>query len=376
MRAASITMPAGRAAIRRYQFLTDDLYRAIAFCHARAGTGAAASGHSSSGRYFSRRDGPAAPLRPPAAGTRTAFGASASSGRLRGADSHRDVVAVTQREPPSNWVFLGDSITEGVGSLRVTFVSELVNRLRASSTARRYTTCGCVKSIRSPSIHSFGPISPVISARIRTAAPALWVWNLGSEGRTIDTDQQWLPFLENLRPERVFIHRGSLESILRPACFHDGRWPFWVPRSWRGLVSMDPRCYFSDTPLRRLKQSFIDSAKQRARRRLLREGAPKPLIDPDQILAHYDALLQALRALPARVTVLGLLAPERSHLSRVGRAFSRREHAAALAGGEERRGLSGLARAIQRRRSGVLSRRLPSGSRRARRDWPKFSTRG
>ena len=132
----------------------------------------------------------------------------------------------------------------------------------------------------------------------------------GCEGRTIDTDQKWLPFLENLQPERVFIHRGSLESILRPACFHDGRWPFWVPRSWRGLVSMDPRCYFSDTPLRKLKQSFIDSAKQRARQRLLREGTPKPMFDPDQILAHYDALLKALRVLPARVTMLGLLAPD------------------------------------------------------------------
>ena len=30
----------------------------------------------------------------------------------------------------SNWVFLGDSLTEGVGSLRATYVTELVNRLR------------------------------------------------------------------------------------------------------------------------------------------------------------------------------------------------------------------------------------------------------
>lgn len=211
---------------------------------------------------------------------------------------------------PANWVFLGDSITEGVGSLRATFVSELVNRLRASPSARAVHDM----RLRQVDPHSFNPFIRVNLAGYlrqdeRTAAPALWVWNLGSEGRTIDTDLQWMPLLENLRPERVFVHRGSLESILRPACFHDGRWPVWVPRSWRGLVSMDPRCYFSDSPLRKLKQFCIDSAKQRARRRLLRDGTPKPLIDPDSILAHYDALLTALRALPAQVTVLGLLAP-------------------------------------------------------------------
>ena len=212
---------------------------------------------------------------------------------------------------PANWVFLGDSLTEGIGSLRATFVTELVNRLRAMPSAR------AVHDIRLREVDpdQFNPYIRVNLAGYfthdqRAAAEALWVWNLGSEGRTIDTDQTWLPLLENLRPERVFIHRGSLESILRPACFHDGRWPIWVPRSWRGLVSMDPRCYFSDTPLRKAKQAFIDSAKQRARRRLLRDGTPKPLIDSDQILAHYDALLPALRALPARVTVLGLLAPD------------------------------------------------------------------
>ncbi len=36
----------------------------------------------------------------------------------------------------ANWVFLGDSLTEGVGSSRATYVTELVARLRASSSAR------------------------------------------------------------------------------------------------------------------------------------------------------------------------------------------------------------------------------------------------
>jgi lysophospholipase L1-like esterase len=217
---------------------------------------------------------------------------------------------MSREQRPVNWVFLGDSLTEGVGSRRATYVAELAARLRVSSGRAVHDV-----RLREVDPDQFNPFIRVnlagyLTRDDRAAAQALWIWNLASEGRTIDTDRKWLPFIENLRPERVFIHRGSLESILRPACWHSGQWPFWVPGSWRGLVSMDPRCYFSDTPLRKLKQTSIDSAKQRARLRLLRAGASRPLFDQEQVLAHYDQLIKALRALPAIVTLLGLLPPE------------------------------------------------------------------
>ena len=210
----------------------------------------------------------------------------------------------------ANWVFLGDSITEGVGSRRITYVSELVSRLRSASPGR------AIHDFRLREVEvDFNPFIRVNVAGYlrqdeRLASPALWLWNLAAEGRTIESDRKWLPLIDNLRPERVFIHRGSLESILRPACRQTGQWPFWVPASWRGLVSMDPRCYFSDTPLRKWKQSLVDAAKQRVRLRLLRDGAPQPLHGHETILAHYDALLGALRALPTAITVLGLLPPD------------------------------------------------------------------
>jgi len=101
---------------------------------------------------------------------------------------------------PTNWIFLGDSITEGVGSLRVTFVSELVNRLRASSTARAVHDMR-LREVDEESFNRYirANLAGYLRQDKRTAAPALWVWNLGSEGRTIDADQKWLPFLENLR---------------------------------------------------------------------------------------------------------------------------------------------------------------------------------
>ena len=211
---------------------------------------------------------------------------------------------------PTNWVFLGDSLTEGVGSKRETFVTELAKQLRVSETRSVHDL-----RFREVDPDQFNPFIRVNLAGYwcaddRPAPGALWLWNLGSEARTIDNDLRWLPFLQNLRPERVFIHRGSLESILRPHCWARGRWPWWVPRSWRGLVSMDPRCYFSETWWRRLKQTTIDIAKQTVRHRLLRQEAAAPLMEMETLFAHYRDLLQALHRLPTNITILGLLPPE------------------------------------------------------------------
>lgn len=73
---------------------------------------------------------------------------------------------------------------------------------------------------------------------------------------------------------------------------------------------MDPRCYFSTTWWRRLKQAGIDAAKQRVRLHLLRREPGRPLFDADQMLAHYATLLKALRPLGASVLVLGLQPPD------------------------------------------------------------------
>jgi hypothetical protein len=136
---------------------------------------------------------------------------------------------------------------------------------------------------------------------------ALWVWNLASEGRTIETDFAWLSFIAAIKPELVVIFRGSLESILRPAMLYDGSWPRWVPRSWRTYSSMDPRCYFSSTPWRRIKQATIDGVKQRTRLKLLQARPGKPLMDLESFANYYEQLALQLHKLGARVLMLGLL---------------------------------------------------------------------
>ncbi len=208
-----------------------------------------------------------------------------------------------------SWVFLGDSLTEGVGSGRISHVSELVKQLRLQD---------CVGAAN---VHEFRlrPVETSCNRQIEFNVAGwmnvgneydpsdLWLWNLACEGQTIDSDLAWLPLIATLRPELVVIFRGGLESIIRPAVLRDGTWPWWVPQSWRGYAAMDPRCYFSTTWWRKAKQTSIDAVKQRARLKLLKQGDGRPIMDADRLVAHLASLLKELRTLPTRVLVLGLL---------------------------------------------------------------------
>ena len=205
-----------------------------------------------------------------------------------------------------NWIFLGDSLTEGVGSKRISHVTELVKQLRSSGGAN-------VHEFRLRQIDAdfnrqieFN-VAGLMSVDADQQPSDLWLWNLACEGQTIDSDFGWLPLIASLRPELVVIFRGSLESIIRPAMVADGGWPWWVPRSWRGYAAMDPRCYFSTTWPRKAKQSSVDALKQRARLKLLSVRPGRPLIDVEKFASYQTELLTRLQALNTRVLVLGLL---------------------------------------------------------------------
>lgn len=207
-----------------------------------------------------------------------------------------------------NWVFLGDSLTEGVGSKRISYVSELVTQTRSAQCEINVHEL----RLRRVDPHGFDQflelnVAGKINVDESSHSSDLWCWNLACEGQTIESDLEWLPLIGTLRPELIVIFRGSLESIVRPAALHDGMWPWWVPSSWRSYAAMDPRCYFSTTWWRKAKQQSIDSIKQSTRLKLLSRCAGRPLIDAEPFAAHLTTLLQRLRELKTRVLVLGLL---------------------------------------------------------------------
>ena len=203
-----------------------------------------------------------------------------------------------------NCVFLGDSLTEGVGYKRISYVSELVTQIRSIKTIN-------VHELRLRQTESHGFVEFNLAGKMDLDREQfnsdLWLWNLACEGQTIESDIAWLPLITTLRPELVVIFRGSLESIVRPAALHDGNWPWWVPSSWRGYAAMDPRCYFSTTWWRKAKQQLLDTTKQRTRLKLLTRGPGRPLVDLDPFVEHLVTLLRRLRELNTRVLILGLL---------------------------------------------------------------------
>jgi hypothetical protein len=203
-------------------------------------------------------------------------------------------------------VFLGDSLTEGVGSNRVSHVAELAKQLRASGDSVN------VHVFRLRHIDAVnGQVEFNIAGSMNVAqqreSEDLWLWNLACEGQTIESDSEWLPLIAALRPELVVIFRGSLESIIRPAMISNGSWPWWVPQSWRGYAAMDPRCYFSTTWWRKAKQTSVDALKQRVRLKLLRACPGRPLMDLESLASHQSELIKQLRSLGTRIVVLGLL---------------------------------------------------------------------
>ncbi len=207
-----------------------------------------------------------------------------------------------------NWVFLGDSLTEGVGSKRISHVTELVQQLRTSGVDTNVHEF----RLRHVDMASFNRdiefnVAGLMNLEERKHASDVWLWNLACEGQTIDSDFAWLPLIAALRPELVVIFRGSLESIIRPAMIMDGDWPWWVPHSWRGYAAMDPRCYFSSTWWRKAKQTSLDALKQRVRLKLLQQRPGKPLLDAELLATYLTQLIKQLHALGTRVLVLGLL---------------------------------------------------------------------
>ena len=193
-------------------------------------------------------------------------------------------------------MFLGDSLTEGVGSKRISYVTELAKRLRASEFRLR------------PIDAVNGQVEFNVAGMMQQQTSSdLWLFNLACEGKTIDSDFEWMPFISALRPELVVVFRGSLESIIRPAMLSGGAWPWWVLRSWRSYSAMDPRCYFSTTWWRKMKQTSVDGLKQKTRLKLLKQRPGKTLLELEEFTQYQRELLRQLRTVAARVLVLGLL---------------------------------------------------------------------
>lgn len=213
----------------------------------------------------------------------------------------------TDASGTENWVFLGDSLTEGVGAERISYVSALVDLLRAQGRCNVHEARLRYESPRAISRFVAYNVAGRLMHGPQLQRRTLWLWNLAAEGTTSESDMRWVSLIHALRPRAVVIFRGALESVLRPHAIVSGNWPWWVPRSWRGYAAMDPRCYFSASAMRRAKQRLVDTAKQAVRLRLLRQSPGQSLESPDNTVANIANVLAAIRHSVGGVVVCGML---------------------------------------------------------------------
>jgi hypothetical protein len=211
-----------------------------------------------------------------------------------------------------NWVFLGDSLTEGVGSARVGYVRALAKQLAQDDQFGSFQFIHEFRARRVDPDHFNRFLRCNVAGFWRTLEAIghdgdLWLWNLASEGTTVEADTLWLPLIRNIKPELVVVFRGSLETIVRPLPVNRDCWPRWVPNSWRGYASMDPRCYFSTSRLRAAKQRAVDYLKQKTRLRMLHLYGGEPLLAADKLIETYAGLLSELKGTSPHVVMLGLL---------------------------------------------------------------------
>jgi hypothetical protein len=209
---------------------------------------------------------------------------------------------------------MGDSLTEGVGASRVSYVTELTSLIRHQVKEGRLPAELRANLIRlrpvdAPSHSRFVVfnLAGFVDRDESDSDSNIWLWNLACEGKMIDSDKQLINFLETISPSVIVIFRGGLESIVRPATFFNNNWPWWVPNAWRGYAAMDPRCYFSTTWWRKPKQRAVDAAKQKARIRLLNTSGGRPMLELDKFIETYQILLANIKRFKSRIIIAGML---------------------------------------------------------------------
>ena len=185
-----------------------------------------------------------------------------------------------------NWVFLGDSLTEGIGSSRFGYVSEMAELIDKNTSVKVIKLCN-------PSLQELN--AALGQHQTAVNGDQIYFWNLACEGTTIGDDLQWEAVIEQLKPEYLFVMRGALEGIIRP--FQSlGHAPRWLPTSLQHYAALDPRCYFSTTRWRRIKQKAVDWLKQRLRLRWLARGYSGQLLDEEQFAIQARNILPTLSA--------------------------------------------------------------------------------
>lgn len=207
-------------------------------------------------------------------------------------------------------IFFGDSMTEGIGSERISYVSELhriLNNMGVPSSLERIrrseTLGGFPSNLWNWVIHSqpaFWPNAPLDDRGVRLI-------NFAVEGTTIDYDMMLQSQLHGLRPDVIFVFRGVVEAVHRMDL--DGFLTRCLPKRWKSMGALEPRCYFSNHWLRGIKQYLESESKSWLRRKIFSAHGSYPIMTPEEFSQKLETFLTRLKEAYDAPVVVGTMLP-------------------------------------------------------------------
>jgi|GEM_PF-983653 len=168
-------------------------------------------------------------------------------------------------------VFIGDSITEGLGVIRSK--TNYANLLQAQ-----------LKSLMGQPVH---------------------IVNFGSSAMQVnESREKYEQRILGLQPDIIVFAHGITEAIVR----EQRKYLKWMPKRWRRPGWMDPRPYYSTRKLRRWVEKIESGVRWRLKVALIKTFGGKPWMSLDEFRKHTnDFVLNVLNYSPS--TSIIFLAP-------------------------------------------------------------------
>ena len=142
---------------------------------------------------------------------------------------------------------LGDSISEGLGSKKINFISDL-----------------------------------------KESVPDADIRNFARGATTIRYAMKILPEVQAYDPDIVVVFYGNVDAALRPDIYEKNKRLKFFPKRYRDFWMLDPRPFFSHYPLKRALQKLESSCRVKIKKMLMKWKGARPMVSLDEFSIIYE----------------------------------------------------------------------------------------
>jgi hypothetical protein len=124
-------------------------------------------------------------------------------------------------------------------------------------------------------------------------------------------------------PTVAVICAGVSESMVHPGPSAQRVIERWAPESWHGVSGLQPRAYYSDKTLRRIRQKVTSEIKVAVKGGVIWLSKGRSRMSPEDFGRNLDALLDLFASLDCPTIVVGLWRTDERLFPRTNAAFAR-----------------------------------------------------